>query len=130
MSKWLKNEQLGGNQVVPVKTLRGGADEPDLGWRAFEIQSQVVLYKILQAALAVALPLQLPVSLGGGFMGFAVGSLVVGMRIAPLPAAVADHTRVDRIGPDLAAVVFGAAAALAIRIAAKCLIGSVLRWLE
>ena len=79
MGKWLKNEQLGGNQVVPVKTLRGGADEPDLGWRAFEIQSQVVLYKILQAALAVALPLQLPVSLGGGFMGFAVGSLVVGM---------------------------------------------------
>ena len=128
--KWLKNEQLGGNQVVPVKTARSGTDEPNLGGRTFEIQNQVVLYKRLKAALAIALPLQLPVSFGGGFMRLPVGSLVVGMGVAPFLPAVVDHLRVDRVGLDLAAMVFGAAAALAIRTAAECLIGSILRWLE
>jgi hypothetical protein len=128
--KWLNNEQLGGNQVVPVKTARSGTDKPNLGGRTFEIQSQVVLYKRLKAALTIALPLQLPVSLGGGFMRLPVGSLVVGMGVAPFLPAVVDHPRVDRVGLDLAAMVFSAAAALAIRIAAECLIGSILRWLE
>jgi len=128
--KWLKNEQLGGNQVVPVKTARSGTDEPNLGGRTFEIQSQVVLYKRLKAALAIALPLQLPVSFGGAFMRLPVGSLVVGMGVAPFLPAVVDHLRVDRVGLDLAAMVFGAAAALTIRTAAECLIGSILRWLE
>jgi hypothetical protein len=128
--KWLKNEQLGGNQVVPVKTARSGTDEPNLGRRTFEIQSQVVLYKRLKAALAIALPLQLPVSFGGGFMRLTVGSLVVRMGFAPFLPAVVDHPRVDRVGLDLAAMVFGAAASLAIRTAAECLIGSILRRLE
>ena len=128
--KWLKNEQLGGNQVVPVKKARSGTDEPNLGGRAFEVQSQAVLYKRLKAALAIALPLQLPISFGGGFMRLPVGSLVVGMGVAPFLPAVVDHLRVDRVGLDLAAIVFGAAAALTIRTAAECRIGSILRWLE
>jgi len=128
--KWLKNEQLGGNQVVPVKAARSGTDEPNPGGRTFEIQSQVVLYKRLKAALAIALSLQLPVSFVGGFMRLPIGSLVVGMGVAPFLSAVVDHPRVHRVGFDLAAMVFGAAAALAIRTAAECLIGSILRCLE
>ena len=128
--KWLKNEQLGRNQVVPVKTARSRTDEPNLGGRTFEIQSQVVLYKRLKAALAIALPLQLPVSFGRGFMRLPVGSLVVGMGVAPFLPAVVDHLRVDRVGLDLAAMVFGAALALAIRLTAETLIGSILRWFE
>jgi hypothetical protein len=128
--KWLKNEQLRGSQVVPVKTARSGADEPNLGGRAFQIQSQVVLYKKLQAALAVALPLQLPVSLGGCFMRLPVRSLVVGMGVTPFLPAVVDHTGIHRVGLDLAAMVFGAAAALAVRLAAETLVGSILRWME
>jgi hypothetical protein len=63
-------------------------------------------------------------------MRLPVGSLVVGMGVAPFLPAVVDHPRVDRVGLDLAAMVLGAAAALAIRTAAECLIGSILRWLE
>ena len=128
--KRLKNEQLRGSQVVPVKAACSGSDQPNLGRGTFQIQSQVVLYKKLKAALAVALPLQLPVSLGGCFMRLPVRSLVIGMGVTPFLPAVVDHTRVDRVGLDLAAMVFGAAAALAIRTAAESLIGSILRWLE
>ena len=128
--KWLKNEQLGGNQVVPVKKARSGTDEPNLGGRAFEVQSQAVLYKRPKAALAIALPLQLPVALDRGIMRQPVCFLIIGMGFAPLLPAVVDYTGVDRVDLDLAAMVFGATPALAIRLAAESLVRAVLRCFE
>jgi hypothetical protein len=63
-------------------------------------------------------------------MRLPVRSLVIGMGVTPFLPAVVDHTRVDRVGLDLAAMVFGAAVALAIRLAAETLVGSILRWME
>ena len=51
-----------------------------------------------------------------------------GLRAISL--AVVDNPGVNRVGLDLAAMVFGAALALAIRLTAKALIRAVLRWFE
>ena len=63
-------------------------------------------------------------------MALAVVLLILGMGVAPFLPAVADHLGVLRVGLDLAAMVFGAALALAIRLAANDLTGPELRWLE
>jgi len=52
------------------------------------------------------------------------------MGLAPFLPAVADNHGVNRVGLDLAAMVFGPTPALAIRLAAESLVGPVLRWFE
>ena len=102
--RWLKNEELAG--------------------------SQVVLYKILDAPFAVALPLLLPIPLSGVSVGLPVFFLVVRMVGSPLLSAVANYLGILRIRGDLVAVIVVAAAALAIRVAADALLGTVLQWLK
>jgi hypothetical protein len=56
--------------------------------------------------------------------------LIIGMGFAPFLPAVADNHGVNRVGLDLAAMVFGATPALAIRLAAESLVRAVLRCFE
>jgi hypothetical protein len=49
---------------------------------------------------------------------------------SPLLSAVADYLGILRVRGDLVAVIVVAAAALAIRLAADALLGTVLRWLK
>ena len=49
----LKNQELGIGQVVLYKIVRGRAQQPNLGRRTLSVESQVVLYKILEAVALV-----------------------------------------------------------------------------
>jgi hypothetical protein len=73
------------------------------------------------------IPLSLPfaVALGGLGVCLPVGLLIIAVLGLPLPPAVTDHLRVQRISPDLLPVVVGAAVPLALRLAASALLESV-----
>jgi hypothetical protein len=76
------------------------------------------------------LPLLLPIPLSGVGVGLPVFFLVIRMVGSPLLSAVTNHLRVLRVRSDLVTVIVVAAAALAIRLAADALFGTVLRWLK
>ena len=75
-------------------------------------------------AYLIALTLLLTVASGGLGMALPVVLLIVGMRIAPLSAAVADHFGVLGVGLALAAPVIAAPPRLAFRLAAHRLVGA------
>ena len=62
------------------------------------IQSYVVLDKILHPALAIPLPLLVPVLLDCFWMCFPVLRLVARVGFPPLPLAIANYLGVLRIG--------------------------------
>ena len=93
-------------------------------------KSYVVLYKAGGAALSIPLALSLAIALGGLGVRLPIGFLIIGMLGLPLPPAVTDHLRVQRISSDLQPVVVGAAATLAFRQAANTLLKSVPRGLK
>ena len=74
--------------------------------------------------------LSLAVALGGLRVLLQIGFLIFGMLSPPLLLAVADHLRVQRVRPDLLAMVFGAAASLARQLTANALLESINRRLE
>jgi hypothetical protein len=80
--------------------------------------------------VSISPTLSLPVALGGFGVRLPVGLLIIGVLRSPLFPAVLDHLRVQGISPDLLPVVIGAAAALALRLAANALLDSVRRGLE
>jgi len=85
----------------------------------------VVLYKIGDAALPIPLSLSLAVALGSLRVCLPISPLIVGVLGLPLPPAVTDHLCIQRISPDLLPVVVGAAAPLALGLAASALLESV-----
>jgi len=76
-------------------------------------------------ALPIPLTLSLAIALGGLGVRLPIRLLIIGVLGLPLFPAVADHLRVQGIGPDLLPMVFGAATTLAFRLAANTLLKSV-----
>jgi hypothetical protein len=72
--------------------------------------------------VSISPTLSLPVSLGGFGVRLPVGFLIIGVLRSPLFPAVLDYVRVQGISSDLLTVVVGAAAALALRLAANALL--------
>ena len=77
--------------------------------------------------LPIDLALPLTVTLRDFRMGAPVGPLIIGMLGPPLLPAVDDHLGIHRVGLNLVPVVIGAAASLALRLAAYALLESVRR---
>jgi hypothetical protein len=76
------------------------------------------------------LPLLLPIPLSGVSVGLPVFFLVARMVGSPLLSAVADYLGILRVRGDLVTVIVVPASALAIRLAADALVGTVRRWLK
>jgi hypothetical protein len=90
------------------------------------IQGYVVLDKILHPALAIPLPLLVPVLLDCFWMCFPVLRLIARVGFPPLPLAIANYLGVLRIGDQLLPVIIGAALALTLGCAANSLLRPVL----
>lgn len=84
----------------------------------------------MQAALPVPALLAFTILVSRLGMALAIGLLIVRMRLAPLPLAVADDFGVLGIGLDVGAMVVGTPLALAVRLAANGLIVPESRGLE
>lgn len=70
----------------------------------------------------ISSPLHLPVTNDCGWMRLPVVFLIVGMGITPFLSAVADYLCVQRIGGDLAAVIFSVPLPLAFGFGADALV--------
>lgn len=126
----MKNQHSAGSQIVLFKIGDDRPNQPGLGVTTLQIQSHVVLYKKLRPALRIPRSLKLAVVLNRIGMRLPVNTLITGMSFAPLPTAIADDLGIFRIDGDLAPMIFGAPAALALRAAADDLIRTELRGLE
>lgn len=126
----MENQDFGKSYVVLYKIGGLCADEPNLCGGTLKIQSYIVLYKIGDAALPIPLTLSLAIALGGLGVSLPICLLIIGVLGLPFSPAVADHLRVQRISSDLLPMVFGAAAPLALRLAANTLLKPVRRGLK
>lgn len=121
----MKNKHLAGSYVVLCKILCVRSQKPNLGRATFQVQSQVVLCKIQQAALLITPTLAQAILLDVLGMLLTILFAVAGMRLAPLLPAVADHLRVLGIRPEFLAVIIGPSPALALRPTANTLLRAI-----